>query len=182
MKARDFDPLKLDVEAFAKAEALLEGAWRLAELVRLASSVVAGPSDGGVAWSARGEHRTVRGGPPQVWLHLQASADVMLECQRCLAPVAAKVQAQRSFLFVHGENTAAELDAESEDDVLAVTRALDLRELIEDELLLEIPLVPRHDVCPQPLSIPVDDPVASEDEKPNPFAVLSSLKKGGLSN
>lgn len=181
MKARDFDPLKLDVEAFAKAGVSLEGVWPMGDLARLAASVVAGTATGEVTWLARGEHRPVRGGAPQVWLHVQADADLMLECQRCLAPVETKVHAQRSFLFVHGENTAAELDADSEDDVLAITRSLDVRELVEDELLLEIPLVPRHEECPEPLRL-VEALPADEDEKPNPFAVLGALKKGGLPN
>lgn len=181
MKARDLDPLRLDVEALAKTGASLEGAWPMAELERLATSAVAGTATGDIAWRVRGEHRPVRGGQAQVWLHLEADASVMLECQRCLNPVAVEVRAERSFLFVPGENAAAELDADSEDDVLALTRALDLRALVEDELLLELPLVPRHEVCPEPLQI-ADEEAPEIEEKPNPFAVLASLKRGGLPN
>jgi uncharacterized protein len=181
MKARDFDPAKLDVEAFAKFDTHLEGVWPLAQLERLASSTVAAADTGQVAWQARGEHRPVRGSHAQVWLHIEATTQVMLECQRCLAPVAAKVDAKRSFLFVHGENTAAELDNDSEDDVLALTRSLDLRELIEDELLLALPLVPRHEVCPEPLLAEETDPPPAE-ESPHPFAALAALKRGGLPN
>ena len=182
MKTRDFDPLKLDVAAFAKSDdALLEGAWPLAELERLVSSTVAHDEVTPVTWRARGELRAVRGGQPQVWLHTEASTRVMLECQRCLMPVAADVTAQRSFLFVHGEDTAAELDSDSEDDVLALTRSLDVRELIEDELLLALPIVPRHDTCPQPLLASEPEP-AAEEEAPHPFAALAALKRGGLPN
>jgi uncharacterized protein len=181
MKARDFDPSKLDVEALAKAGLSLDGAWPVTELERLAASAAAGTTGGEVAWQAQGEHRAVRGGQPQVWLHLKAHTHVMLECQRCLKPVPVEVHAERSFLFVHGENTAAELDADSEDDVLALTRALDLRTLVEDELLLELPLVPRHEVCPEPLQM-ADEEAPTAEEKPNPFAVLASLKRGGLPN
>jgi uncharacterized protein len=181
MKARDFDPTQLDVEAFAKAEATLEGSWPLTRLTRLASSVVAPADAEVVAWNIRGEHRVVRGGPHQVWLHVQASTRVMLECQRCLSPVGAEIVARRSFLFVHGENTAAELDNDSEDDVLALTRALDAVELIEDELLLALPLVPRHETCPQPL-LATGPELSTEDDTPHPFAALAALKRGGLPN
>lgn len=181
MKARDFDPSKLDVEAFAKAGASLDGTWPVAALERLAASSVAGTATGAVTWRAHGEHRAVRGGAPQVWLHLKADTQVMLECQRCLQPVSADVHAERSFLFVQGESAAAELDADSEDDVLALTRALDLQALVEDELLLELPLVPRHAICPEPLQL-VDEAPQDVEEKPNPFAVLASLKRGGLPN
>ena len=66
------------------------------------------------------------------------------------------IQIDRNFMFVHGEAAAAQLDAETDDDVLEMPRVLDLRELVEDEILLAMPLVPRHDVCPEPLSAPVD--------------------------
>ncbi len=182
MKTRDFDPLKLDVAAFAKSDdALLEGTWPLAELERLVSSTVLSAEATPVAWRARGELRAVRGGQPQIWLHTDASTRVTLECQRCLMPVGADVTAQRSFLFVHGEDTAAELDSDSEDDVLALTRSLDVRELIEDELLLALPIVPRHERCPQPLLAGEPEPLP-EDGAPHPFAALAALKRGGLPN
>ena len=76
---------------------------------------------------------------------------------------------------MHGEDAAAQLDAASDDDVLALTRALDLRELIEDELLLGLPIVPRHDVCPAPLTPPTD--MLVDEPESNPFAVLAGLKR-----
>ena len=178
MSSRDFDPLRLDVAAFAKAAAELDGRWPLGRFDRLTESAVidALPADGGdVAWHARGESRTTRGAETQVWLHVRATTGVPLECQRCLRAVDVPLAIERSFLFVHGEDAAAQLDTDSEDDVLALTRALDLRELIEDELLLALPIVPRHEVCPVPLVAPaaVDEPLA---EKPNPFAALAALK------
>ncbi len=116
----------------------------------------------------------MRGAETQTWLHVEAETRVTLECQRCLRLVDVELKVSRSFLFVSGEDAAARLDTDSEDDVLALTRALDLRELIEDELLLALPIVPRHEVCPTPLRAPVGDEVA--DTKPNPFAVLMALK------
>ncbi len=184
MKA-EFDPSRLDVETFAKAGATLDGTWPLDALPRLAASspadeVPTGRSTPPVVWSARGESRAVKGGPPQVWLHVQADAEIGLECQRCLQPVLTSVAAERSFLFVAGEDVAAELDVDVEDDVLAITRALDVLGLIEDELLLALPLVPRHDRCPQPLPVR-DDPLPA-DETPHPFAVLAALKRGNMPN
>ena len=178
MTTREFDPLRLDVAAFAKDEGRLDGRWPLRDLVRLhdAAHTEALPGEGDdVAWQARGEWRRT-GGEGQPWLHVTASARMALVCQRCLGPVEERLDVARSFLFVHGEDAAAQLDADSEDDVLALTRALDLHELIEDELLLALPLVPRHGVCPEPL--PLADEADVEDDKPNPFAVLAALKRG----
>ncbi|GLS97662.1 hypothetical protein GCM10007918_49540 [Piscinibacter gummiphilus] len=182
MKSREFDPLRLDVAAFAKDGGALEGEWPLAELERLAESVLPGTvaSAPAVTWRLTGELRAAQGGESQVWLHAVAHATVQLECQRCLKPMTEALAAERSFQFVHGEDAAADLDADSEDDVLALTRALDARELVEDELLLELPIVPRHDVCPDPIPVVADD--LPEEAAPNPFAKLAALKRGGLPN
>ena len=179
MNPRDFDPLRLDVTAFAKDASQLEGRWPLHDLLRLhdASHAEARPGEGDdVAWQARGEWRRASGSEGQPWLHVTASARMALVCQRCLGQVVEPLDVTRTFLFVPGEDAAAQLDADSEDDVLALTRALDLRELIEDELLLALPLVPRHAVCPEPLPLVQDPEIA--DDKPNPFAVLAALKRG----
>lgn len=181
MKPRTHDPQRLDVEAFAKAAGRLEGHWPLPGFARLVDSAHAEtrPTEADeVAWQAEGELRPVRGGPPEIWLHVQAQAELFLECQRCLRPVGASLAARRSFRFVADEATAAEIDAACEDDVLALTRALNLHELVEDELILALPLVPMHDSCPEPLPVPPDDVEAAE-ERPNPFAALAALKRQG---
>jgi uncharacterized protein len=182
MKSREFVATKLDVAAFAKESAELEGRWPLAELDRLMLSVRAGAPDAEVIWRARGERREPRGAEAQTWLHVHATVPVTLECQRCLGPVSVPLHAERSFLFVADEAAAAALDGDLEDDVLVLPRALDVRTLVEDELLLALPLVPRHDTCPQPLVIPVDADVPEEEPAPHPFAALAALKRGGLSN
>ena len=181
MKPRVRDPLRLDVEAFAKEGGRLEGNWPLAGFERLAESAHADArpdASDDVVWSAQGELRPVRGGQPEIWLRVEARAQMNLECQRCLQPVAATLMAQRGFRFVADEATAAEIDADSEDDVLALTRALNLKDLLEDELILTLPLVPMHDSCPQPLRAPLADEPAVE-ERPNPFAALAALKRKG---
>lgn len=183
MNSRTWNPERLDVELFARQQARIEGDWPLASMERLASSAhaEAAPDEGDVVtWRAQGESRAQRGGEGETWLHVDAQATVNLVCQRCLGPVACPLDAERSFRFVVGEDAAAELDADSEDDVLAMTRALDLRELVEDELLLSLPVVPRHDVCPDPLPAgSVDDEEEPEPERRQPFAALAALKRKG---
>lgn len=171
MKARSLDPQRLDVAAAAAEGALLASTWPLASLGRL----VDGPAgDGQVEWSAQFASRKLPGGAPQPWLHLQARTHVWRDCQRCLQPVVLHVAVDRTFRFVADEETAAALDADSDEDLLVLSHAFDLRELVEDELLLELPLVPRHESCPQPLPVAADpQPVAPE----HPFAALAALKR-----
>ena len=178
MSKRPTDPRRLDVAAFAEGAGRIEGEWPLSALPRLAESAdgrSADDADAPVTWRVRGEARKVNAAPAQAWLHLDAAAQVALLCQRCLNPVRVNVVAQRSFRFVHDEEAAAELDEHSEDDVLVLTRALDVQDLVEDELLLGLPLVPKHTVCPQPL--PAPDGAGDEPaDRPHPFAALASLK------
>ncbi len=179
---RAFDASQIHVEPFAKQALEQQGQWPLTQLTRLveATHPEARPgADDQVDWQLRGEARPVRHGPPEIWLHLTAATRLSLVCQRCLQPVATALAAKRSFRFVHGEAAAAELDADSEDDVLALSRSLDAIALLEDELLLSLPLVPRHGVCPHPL-VSLDDRVLGERD--NPFAALVAIKRGGQGN
>lgn len=115
----------------------------------------------------------------QIWLDLRATVDLPLQCQRCLGPVLATVQAERSFRFVVDEATAAALDDEAEEDILVISRDFDALTLVEDELILSLPLVPLHAVCPEAVPMAAVDPeFDAAAEKPNPFAVLARLKTG----
>jgi uncharacterized protein len=68
-------------------------------------------------------------------------------------------------------------DDESLEDVLVASQDFDLASLIEDEVLLDLPLVPRHDVCPVDVKLAVADAdFEQQQEKPHPFAALASLK------
>lgn len=186
MKKRAFVPEKLDVENFIKDEASLEGEWPASDLARFAASAAPErPADGWppVRWRLHGQLRERRRADPQLWLQVEASGGAWLTCQRCLQPVEEQLDVSRWFQFVGSEDEAASLDAEAEEDVLALTRHLDARELIEDELLLALPLVPRHESCPEPLSAQGgelgEDEGVDEGRRPNPFAKLAALKKGG---
>jgi uncharacterized protein len=110
---------------------------------------------------------------------MKVQATFPMECQRCLTPVDVPLAVERSFRFVADEATAEALDDESEEDLLALSREFDLRELIEDELLMALPVVPRHDECPTPCRWPPATTTLRRPsaEKPNPFAALAGLRK-----
>ncbi len=182
MKPHQDDPLRLDVADFAAAGRALAGRWAGVDLPRLAASQAL-PHDSTAAevcWTVRGERRPQAGGEPEVWLELSARTLVWLTCQRCLQPLEQPLAVQTRLRFVRGQAQAEALDAEVEEDVLALTRSLDLRELVEDELLLALPLVPRHGVCPQPLPMSAVDANfdAALPDHANPFAALRALQDG----
>lgn len=176
---KDFDASRLDVTAFAQAGALLEGDEPLSAFERLQAEAASSDLPSGVQWRAQGEWRSESAGTATPWVHVQAQACVPLTCQRCLQPMAAQMEAQRWFRFVADEETAALEDEEAEEDVLVISKSFDLRELVEDELLMELPVAPRHEQCPteMPMSVQDEDFDAAQAQRPNPFAALAQLKK-----
>ena len=175
---KSLDPHRLDIMAFARAAGALEGTLPLAALERLAESSQPAAEVPPVRWQARAELRTPTGGAAQPWLHLQAQAQVQLTCQRCLQAMPAALEVDRWFRFAPDEAAAAALDDEVEEDVLAVSRAFDLLALVEDELLMALPLVPRHDHCPVEVPLQATDPgfEAANAEQAHPFAALARLR------
>lgn len=178
---KTFDPRRLDVKAFAQSGAELQGHSSLGQWPRLLDEQAAG-SQGQhqqVRWHLRGLLTPVTGGAPRIGMTLTAAVDLPLLCQRCITPVVESVRAERTFAFVADEATAEALDEESEEDVLVLSRDFDALSLVEDELILALPLVPRHQVCPQALPDSVEDEAFEEaSQRPNPFAKLAALKKG----
>ena len=68
---------------------------------------------------------------------------------------------------------------DSEEDVLVLSSDMDVWELIEDELIMAVPLVPKHAVCPTQVAMSVADEAfeAAQEARPNPFAALAKLKQ-----
>ena len=177
---KEYSPDRLDVKAFVQANARLTGHDSLLKYERLAQEAQGLHPDLHVDWEAVGELRATPGDGEgaQLWLHLKVQAALPMLCQRCLTPVDVPLQVERSFRFVADEATAEALDDEVEEDLLAISREFDLHGLMEDELLMALPVVPRHDECPTPVPMASSDEdfEAASAEKPNPFAALAGLK------
>ena len=178
--AKDFDPHRLDVRRFADEGSAIDAHDPLRGFARLVAEAQEPDPARAVHWRARGELRHPARHQPEVWVHLDADTLMPLVCQRCLQPVDVPLQVQRSFRFVADEATAAAEDDDSEEDLLALSHSFDLLELVEDELLMELPVAPMHDVCPQAVKMSATDAdfEAAAVEKENPFAVLGRLKSG----
>jgi uncharacterized protein len=174
MAPRRLDPHKLDVAALAADAGQLQGeidASRLQRWRETQSPPVDLPLSP-VRWSARGEQRQRNGEPLQICLHLRVSAEAWATCQRCLLPFRTPIEVDRVFRFVATEGEAEALDADSEDDVLTLNPSFDLVGLMEDELLLAWPLVPRHERCSQPEHEAGAEPAPAD----KPFAALAAWR------
>jgi uncharacterized protein len=195
------NPRDLDIFEFARSAREAAGAVRLSQLPRMLNEVPADAPDRDTAftWQAAGftqqELQDDGTEGPQPYLRLAIHGSAWLTCQRCLAPYEQAFNADRIFRIVQTEEEAEEFPLDDDEvEVIVGSRQFDLIDLIEEELLLSLPLVPKHEVCPaihESLASgadgaegvdSVDDVPEQEiesEERVNPFAALESLKKDG---
>ena len=100
------------------------------------------------------------------------SLDIVLICQRCLEELNISLKVRFNLAFVRNEKQGEELDSNyeiyvTEEDELAT------HDLISDEILLSIPMVPTHDYdCIKD----INGQEIVEEKSENPFAILKKLK------
>ena len=118
---------------------------------------------------------------PHQILELGLKGRLHLVCQRCLQDCAVDLDEKRRFVLVNSEAEADDYPLEDEEqEPLVASQQFDLLGTIEDEVLLSIPLIPKHpeDFCEPHASVfgegKGDEPL---DEKENPFNILKNMKK-----
>jgi uncharacterized protein len=77
-------------------------------------------------------------------LQLAIRGEVELTCQRCLSGMRHSVQIERTLYLARNETELERLDALPDGDAILVGEALDLVGLVEDEVLLSLPLAAMH--------------------------------------
>lgn len=115
-------------------------------------------------------------------LHLafKISGKVWLPCQRCLNPVAVDLTDDYDLALLDDEAQIQLID-EAQDYLIlsevieqgAHESLLPFKTLVEDEMLLKLPLAPKHEDCEMAVEQVGDLP---ETPKENPFAALAALK------
>ncbi len=169
------------MKAFAQEGVALDETTPLQNMERLAEETQGLQADSTVKWQAVGELRPRTGADDDVWLHLQAQACVPLTCQRCMGVVRTPVEVDQWYRFVASEDIAMAEDDQSEEDLLVMEPQFNLLAVLEDELLMALPLVPMHEECPVAPQLQAgnlgDSGAADEPgKKSNPFAALAQLK------
>lgn len=170
-------PNHVEYRRFATHERAIEGIIPLASLPRVVAITQKSPVASDVAQLqltfAEDAQRRVR-------VSGSVSACLVLQCQRCTQPFEQPVDADIAGVVVADEQAAAQVP-HADEPILADGDALDVHALVEDELLLALPMVARcsDPQCranyeSQPLSEQAD---ATPKRKDNPFAVLDRLKR-----
>jgi uncharacterized protein len=160
-------PDSVDFLKQVERSACFEGAWPVSEFSRLAEVIY---SDQGEV-TARLKFST-RAGTSCLDGHVQAELE--LRCERCLEPVKQHIESGFRFGLITSEDEADSLPKEFE-PLLAPDYELSLLELVEDEILLSLPIVARHDEeCSEILQKHKDDDRVQTDTY-RPFAALKDL-------
>lgn len=128
-------PASVDAKRMVAGRRSFEGFLAVAELPRLAEALV--NDSGEVAY--RLDFETGDLGEPR--LHVRLHAKLMLACQRSLEPFVFPAEVDTRLGLLADEADAAALPGDCE-PLLLEGGALSPRKVIEDELLLVLPLVP----------------------------------------
>ncbi|GMR20541.1 MAG: DUF177 domain-containing protein [Gammaproteobacteria bacterium] len=161
-------PSQIDPNHLAREGTHLQGHWPLAEFERLLSSCARpeGRISIDLNFVQDDERRSRMSGTLR--------AELWLTCQRCMTPVKKVLEVDSDIrLLQQGEHV------EGDDDVVTVNGPVSLVKLVEDELLLSLPMIPVHelDQCPAAgyLQALASGPEKAAEKAGNPFAVLKDL-------
>ncbi len=151
----------------------------LSRLTEESSSIE--PGDG-FHWEVKTHFADSLGSEPQQILELAVKGRIHLVCQSCLQDCGLDLAQDSRFVLV---NTEEEADAfpmeDDQQEPLVASQHFDLLGLIEDEILLSLPLIPKHlkGAC-QPYAASlggVEGPNDAPEKPQNPFNILKNMKK-----
>ncbi len=165
-------PAYVDPRKLADRAAVIEGEIELTRFARLCSAV---KIDGNMQVYVHAKFVFGRDEQHTVVFHSSLDVEVAMVCQRCLELVKLPIHSECDYAVVNEGGNSQHLPKEYE--VLEVGEdPLDLLALVEDELLLALPIVPLHDPndCQAPGAQP---PQGDQADRPNPFSVLAQLKR-----
>lgn len=108
-----------------------------------------------------------------------SDVDVTLKCERCGKNFNQHVHVTYCFSPVIDDERITLLPEKYEPVIIDQFGEIDLLAMIEDEIILSLPVIPFHNSkrCEVSDADIVFGELPNEAEKPNPFAVLASLKK-----
>ncbi len=162
----------IDPFSLANNESTVEREVSLGSMQRLAELVIKSTGDAAVSLHF--------GSDPLGFRVMQGEivAPVTMKCERCLKPMPVEVVATVNVGLVKNSKQAKNLPGQYEPLLLESDEPVSLTELVEDELILSLPIAPRHELKER--CIDLDEYTAeegSQEEKKNPFAALAALKE-----
>jgi|SRR5580700_12128728 uncharacterized protein len=164
-------PQKVDPFRFAENEVSLEGIISIKDMARLCPSLGsdAGQVEVSVAFGVDEQGtRFMRG---------HYSTHVVLQCQRCMETFENEISGNLLLGMVTAEEAVSELP-KNYDPIVIKEGSLSIQNVIEDELILSLPIVPMHSIknCKITLPLAMGSAEKAETESENPFKVIELLR------
>ena len=159
-------PERVDASRMVQARRSFQGKLPLASFRRLRESLAAAEGEANYDLDFGKDELGV------AYLAVRVDADLPLTCQRTLEVYKQPVHIDQRLGLISEESEEAALPPGYE-PLLIVDGAMNLADVIEDELILALPVVPLKPGAP----LEWHDEGAVEESEPNPFAELAKLKK-----
>ncbi len=159
----------IDSLEFARSGQQLYGEVRVAQLPRLADSLF--DAGGNLRYTLSGGYDAER----RSRINLKVEGEINLRCQRCLGSLPYPLEVEANLLVLTGSmgGETAEID---DLDGIPADLPTDTWALVEDEVLLALPIAARH---PEGLCSAA---TVKQDANASPFAVLVKLKQQPIGN
>jgi uncharacterized protein len=163
-------PEHIDPYRYTEQRLTVQGSVNLAEMARLGSSLNSSEGHASVNLQFGIDSQAA------AFLKGHLEATLTLECQRCLLPFKYNIISDFILGIVKTVDEANALPG-SYEPVLVKAGELALRELIEDELILNLPIIPKHEPENCKVKMTLSDSGWGQGEGKNPFHVLETLKQ-----
>lgn len=164
-------PEHIDPFRFAEQKISLEGSLSVSEMQRLSTNLKSNKANVFVKLNFGIDEQGL------TFITGELQTNLVLECQRCLETFMYPVASQFRLGIVRTLDEANALPKHYE-PAIAQENNLALRDLIEDEIILNLPIIPRHEPQDCNVKLPLADAgwQNGKDDN-NPFQVLEALKK-----
>ena len=158
------------------------GFLEISTLPRVADETSSVEPGDGFHWELKTHFADSPGSESRQILELAVKGRIHLVCQSCLQDCILELAQESRFVMVATEEEADAFPMEDDQqEPLVASQHFDLLGLIEDEILLSMPLIPKHpeDACqPHASSFGGSDEAKGVPENPqNPFNILKNMKK-----
>ncbi|OQW95246.1 MAG: hypothetical protein BWK79_03090 [Beggiatoa sp. IS2] len=162
-------PIFIDPLRLAQQGCSLKGAIALSQMTRLRDSLCGVRGEAIIDWSfTTDEHH-------HLLIQGRTQAVLPMLCQRCLQLLEWPVDTTVALIILTGDQTDEEVLLTGYETLTLTSTTVSLAALVEDELILALPIVAKHGQCPS--NEYLSQMTLAEELARHPFSVLHKLKQ-----
>jgi uncharacterized protein len=168
---KDYLPTQVDPFRFAENATKLQGILPLNAMERLTPSLFTQDGEVKVSLTFGIDEQGAR------FLRCHIECRLTLQCQRCMQPFIHEIIEKLNYGIIDSEDKMSSLSTDYE-PLLIRDGMINISDVIEEELIVNLPIVPMHNQQDCPVKLPlvvVDETEEVTIEKENPFKVIEFL-------